>query len=160
MFRRHEPWKDLQAAANDLVVVEAGAELLAAVLGDDDPAARRAVVGVLLFQPDDRVGNALDLQVLVDGGQVVEQQDGTHPAREELLECQYLAPVAQRRAGHEPQFGQRIEHHPGRPQLLDIGQDAQGGLAELDLGGVEHRVLLVRFQRVLRGAAFRAPQCR
>jgi hypothetical protein len=96
------------------------------------------------------MGDALDLQVVLRGHHVVEQQHRALPAGEELLERQELPPVAQRAGGQEAQLRQRIEHHPRRLDQVDIGQDLERGLAELDLRGMEHRVLLVRLQRVVR----------
>ncbi len=154
MFGGDQAGVHLQAAAHYSVIVVAAAELLAAELDDDQPAPGGAVVGVVLLQADDGVGDALHLQVVLHGGHVVEQQHGALAAGEELLERQDLAPVAQGAAGQQPQFGQRVEDHPRGFYLVDVGQDLEGGFAELDLGRVEHGVLLVGLERVGRGQHF------
>ena len=77
-------------------------------------------------------------------GAVVEQQHGAVAADEELLQAEDLAAVAQRLARQQPHFRQRVEHHARRVDALDFGEHRLGGLAKLDLGRMEERVLVVR----------------
>jgi hypothetical protein len=79
-------------------------------------------------------------------GHVVEQQGGAAAAGEELLQGEDLPAIAQRLAGQQAQLRQRVEHHAGRVQPLDRGEDLLDGGAELDLGGVEQGVLLLRIE--------------
>ena len=96
------------------VVVIAAAELHAAVLDDAQPPALGAVLGIQLLEQDDAVRDALHLQVVVGRRHVVEQQHRALARREELLQRQNLAAIAQRVAGQQPQLRQRVEHHARR----------------------------------------------
>ena len=95
--------------------------------------------------------DALHLQVAPRAGEVVEQEHGTFAPPEELLQREELAPIAQRIAGKKAQLGKRIEGDPRGLQPVDVRQDRTGGLGELDLGGMKHRVLLGRLQAFLGG---------
>jgi len=114
------------------------------------PPGHRAIFGVRLFEADNGVRDALHLLVAAGGRQVVEQHHGAVAAREELLQRQDLPAIAQRPAGQQAQFRQRVEHDPPRRQLLDVAQDALRGFAQFHLGRMEHRVLLFRLQGVRR----------
>jgi hypothetical protein len=74
MLGRDQARKDHEAAAHDLVVVESAAEVPAAILHDHQAPARRAVIGIELFQAQHGMGNALHLQVVLGRGHVVEHE--------------------------------------------------------------------------------------
>ncbi len=107
-----------------------------------------------LFQQHHAVGDAAHLQVVVGGRHVIEQQDGALPFGQELLQREDLAPTAEGTAGQQAQFRQGVEHHPCGLQVLHVVEDAPRRRGELDLGRVEHRVLLVRFELEFRWAQF------
>jgi hypothetical protein len=147
---RHQARIDLQPAGGDDVVVVAAAELAPAVLQHPHAAAIGAVLGQQLLEDDHAVRDALHLQVAPGAGEVVQQQHGAAAAAEELLQRQQLAAVAQRIAREQPQLRQRIEHQARGLQPLHVLEDGPRGLGELDLGRMEHRVLLRGLQALLR----------
>jgi hypothetical protein len=55
-----------------------------------------------------------------------------------------LAAVPERVLREQPRLRQRIEHHARRLDALDLRDEAIGGLFEIDLRGLEERVLLAR----------------
>ena len=137
--------------ALDDVVVIAAAEAHAAEL--DDPISRRRSAPYSGFSCSSRITPCAMLwtwRSWFGAGQVVEQQHGAVAAGEELLERQDLPAVAQRVARQQPQLRERIEHHARRLDPLHVRQDRLRRLAQLHLRRVEHRVLLVRPQAVLR----------
>jgi hypothetical protein len=87
------------------------------------------------------VRDAVQLQVVVVGAAVVQQQDGTAATGEECFESQHLAAIAQRVLRQQAHFRQAVEDHAGRLQLLDRGHHAPSGLAQFDLGRMQDRLL-------------------
>ena len=59
--------------------------------------------------------------------------------------------MAQRALREQADLGHAVEHHPVRLQPLDLLHDHVDGLAQLQVGGVEHRLVLLRVQGQLRG---------
>src|SRR6185295_4159876 len=92
----NQAWIDLQSASPNCVVVEAAAEVTTSILGDTQPAAHAAEVRHSVFEQQRAMSNALHLQVMIGGSQVVEQQHRAAPAGKESFQCQDLAPVTQR----------------------------------------------------------------
>ena len=146
VFPRDEPREDVQPALLDDEVVVAAAVLLAPELRDAQPPPLGAVLGRELLQADDPVGDALELQVFRLGRQVVEQEHRAFPADEVLLEGQDLSPVAERVLGEQAHLRERVDDDPPGLDALDLGEDGLGGDAQLDLGRLEHGVLVVRLQ--------------
>ena len=70
--------------------------------------------------------------------------------REELLQRENLAAIAQRIPGEQPQLRERVEHQARRLRPLDVGENPLRRFAELDLGRVKHRVLLIGLELGLR----------
>ena len=143
---RDEPREDVQAALLDDEVVVAAAVLLAPELRDAQPPPLGAVLGRELLKAHDPVGDALELQVFRLGRQVVEQEHRAFPADEVLLEGQDLPPVAERVLGEQPHLRERVDDDPPGLDALDLGEDGLGGDAQLDLGRLEHGVLVVRLK--------------
>jgi hypothetical protein len=108
-----------------------------------DPPARNAVILRRAVERDDSVRDAPQLQVGRHRTDVVEQQHGTVPPREKLLQREHLAPVPQRVARQQPQFGKRIEDHPRRRKLLHPDADLLHRFAQLNLLRLENRVLIL-----------------
>ena len=150
MFRGDQPRKHLEAALLDDVVVISAAKLHAPVLDDAETATLRAVLGIQLFEQHHAVRDALHLQIAVDRGQVVEEDDGAVPGREELLQGEDLPPIAERAAGEQPQFRERVEDDAGGLQPFDITENQLRDRRQLDLRRVEHRVLLVELELIFR----------
>ena len=133
-----EPREDVEPARLDDEVVVAAPVLLAPELRDPQPPPLGAVLGRELLQAHDAVGDALELQVLRLGRQVVEQEHRAFPADEELLQGEDLPAVAERVLGQQPHLRERVDDDPPRLDPLDLGEDGLGRLAQLDLGGLEH----------------------
>ena len=114
----------------------------AAQLDDAQPAPRDAVVGRHLLQANHAVGQALQLQIVLARGAVVEQHHGGAAAHEQLLQRENLPPVAQRVARQQPHLRQRIEDDAGRLDSIDDRHDRLGRLAEFHFRRMEHRVLV------------------
>ena len=85
---------------------------------------------------------------------VVAEQNRGAPLSEELLEREDLPPIAEWVFGQQPQLGKRIEHHQRGLQALRLRDDLFGGLGQLHLGRVIHRVTPVGLDAVLRGRDF------
>ena len=166
MLGRDQAREHPQPALHDRVVVVAAAELDPAVLQHLQAPTLRAVLRLRLLEQQHAVRDAAHLQVLLGRGHVVEQQHGALAVHEELLERQDLAPVAQRVAGQQPHLGQRVEHHARRLQGLDVGQHPCRRRGQLDLRGVKHRAVGVRFElgfrrrELAKGDAFEVPSVR
>ncbi len=147
---RHQARIHRDAAGIERVVVVAATEADAAHLDDVDAAPLLAEFLGDLFEADDAVGDAV--QVLVGlAGLVVQQQHGAVTRREELLQGQDLAPVAQRVLGQQAHLRQAVEDHAHRFHALDLGHDVAGGLAEFDFRRVEHRLLGIDVERQVAG---------
>src|SRR5262245_22149372 len=106
MLGGHEPRKDDEATLTDDVVVEATAELDAAIFDDAESPAVGAILGIELLEHQDAMGDALHLQVMIGAGHVVEQEHGAGQAGEELLQREDLASIAERAAGQKSQLGE------------------------------------------------------
>ena len=90
VFSGDETGKDLEATLPDHVVVIAAAKLDAAILHDPQAAALAPILWIQLLEQHDAMRDALNLQIAIDGCQVVEQQDRTVARREELFERENL----------------------------------------------------------------------
>ena len=154
VFGRDQARKHAQAAGQDFVVVVAAAEAAAAELADAQAAPVAAVLGIELVQRHHAVHDRVHVQAELGHGAVVEQQHGAATADEVLLQREDLAAIAQRRASEQAQFRQRVEHDALRTQALDLREDALGGVTQLDLGRMEHRVLVFGVEPVLRRGEF------
>lgn len=88
--------------------------------------------------------DALHLEIVVGARHVVEDENRTVASVEELLQGQNLAAIPERVPGEQSQFRQRIEDDPRRIETFDIRQDLLGGFAQLNLGRMEHRVVVIR----------------
>ena len=141
---------DLQPARLDGEVVIAAAEVDAAHLDHAKPAALGAVIKGHLLQGDDAVGDAVQLQVVHLGRQIVEQHHGAAPAGEEVLQRQDLPAVAQRVLGQQPHLRERVEDDADRLDLVDAVEDQLRGFAQLHLGRMQERQLAVGIERGFR----------
>src|SRR5665213_646621 len=150
VFRRDQAREDAQAAGVDDEVVIAATEVDAAHLDHADTAALGAVVHCELLQKDHAVGDGVQLQVVLLGGEVVEQDDGALALGEEVFQGQDLAAVAQRALGQQAQFRQAVDHHAAGVDAGDRVADLLGGLAKLHLGGVEQGQFLLGIEHGLR----------
>ena len=148
MMRGDQAREHAHAAGLDHVVVVAAAERPPAHLVDPQAAAIAAEFRPQLVQPDDAVHDGVHVQALVGHLAFVEQQHGAAAAGEVLLQRQHLAAQPQDGARQQPDFGQRVEHHARRLQAFDLLQDAAGRVGQFHLGGMEHRVLVVRIELV------------
>jgi len=146
--------KDLEPAPGDDVVVIAPTKIDPAELDDGKPASLGTVLGIELLEAHHAVRDALKLQVRRRAGQIVEQEHRARRAGEELLEGEDLAPVTQRIAGDQSQFGQRVEDDSRRSNGFDVVQDRLGGFGELDFGRMKHRVLVFGAETLLAGRDF------
>ena len=88
------------------------------------------------------------------GGQVVEQQHGRAVPGEIVLQRQDLPAVAQRALRQQADLGQAVEHDARRLDALDRLEDQPGGLAELEVGGIEQALLLLVVEQALRRHQF------
>ena len=146
MPRGHQARKHRHPAGIEHEVVFAALELLSAHLDDAQPPALGAVLLDRLLQADHAVADAVQLQVARLRSLVVEQEHGAEPVREELLEREYLAAIAQRVLRQEAHLREAVEDDPGRRGMLDPRHDLVQGLAEFDLGRIEDRLLGVRVE--------------
>ena len=151
VIRGDEAREDHQAAAADGEVVVAALEGRSAVLGHLQAPALRAVLGRQLLEQQHAVGDALDLQVLLGGGAVVEQQHRAAATREDLLERQDLPAKTQRAPRQQAQLRQGVDDHPLGLEPVGLREHGAHGLAQLDLRRVEDRVLLIRLEAGLAG---------
>ena len=133
-------------------VVQAALELLAAHLDDAQAPALGAVTAAIacsrLMTP---CADAVQLQVARLRGLVVEQQHGARAGREELLERQHLAPVAQRVLREQAHLRQAVEDDAHRRDAIDLRRQRADRLAELDLRRIEDRLLGVGIATALVG---------
>ena len=143
MFGRDEAWVDAQAAALDLEVVIATAVPDAAHLDDVQPPSLRAEPGQRLFERDDAVRDAVQLEIAARPALVVEEQHGAGARREEVLERQDLAAIADRALCEQAEFGQAVDYHALRAKLVDLGHHVTDRLAELDLARVQQRLFVI-----------------
>ena len=146
MFGGHEARKDDQAPRVDHVVVISPAEFDPAILHHTQTSALCAILRIELLEPDDAVGEALHLQVVIGRGHVVEQHDRALPLREVLLQCKNLSPVSERVSRQQTQLRKRVDHHAGRLEVLNVCENELNRRRQLDLRRVEHRVLLIRLE--------------
>ena len=146
VFPRDEPREDVEPALLDDEVVVAAAVLLAPELHDAQPPPLGAVLGRELLQAHDPVGDALELQILRLGRQVIEQEHRAFPADEVLLEGEDLPAVSERVLGEQPHFRERVDDDPPGFGTLDLGEDGLGGDAQFDLRRLEHGCLVVRLE--------------
>jgi hypothetical protein len=84
--------------------------------------------------------DAVELQVSLGGGLVVEEENSAPAVGEEMLEGENLPPESQRVPREQSHLGEGVEHHELRPRAVDRGEDAVHRLLELDFGGMEDRV--------------------
>src|SRR4051812_31209297 len=138
--------EDLQAPAPDHEVMVAAPEMHASHLDDPNAPPLRPVGGSKLLEMDDGVTEAVQAEVVLMCGQVVEQQNGRVVEKKEMLKCKNLSPVAQRPLREQPDFGEAVEDHPGGAYPFDLGQHHVHGLAELEVGGVNQALLLLRIK--------------
>src|SRR5713101_1868735 len=109
MFGRHETGKYFDPAFLDQIVVIAAAKLDTPILDDAEAATLRSILEIQLFEQQDAVRDALHLQIAIDRGQIIEEDHGALPGREELLEGDDLPTIPERTAGQQAQFGERVE---------------------------------------------------
>src|SRR5690606_8443448 len=95
---------DLQAPLANGEVVITATELDATHLDDTQTPALGAVVDGQLFQHDHAVGDGVKLEITDLGCLIVEQNHRTASRGEEVLERQYLTPVAQRALRQQAHF--------------------------------------------------------
>jgi hypothetical protein len=91
---------------DDLVVMGTATELHAAVFDHAQPAALGAIGLIHQLQREHRVGDAAHLQVGAEGSAVIKENGGAVTAAQILLECEYLAAIAQRTFRQQLEFGQ------------------------------------------------------
>ena len=96
-----------------------------------------------VIENDHTVREAVELHIAVGRRPVIEKEHGALAADKELFERENLTPKAQRVAGEQPHFGERIDDHSRRAMLLDGLEDDVHRLLKLDLGRMEERVGLV-----------------
>jgi len=146
--RRYQLGKDDQPAPADREVVKPLDRGDTAVLDDADPAAGASVFNRQLLEENHAVRQALQLQVAVFGGVVVQQQHGAGAPGKVLLQRQDLPPVPQGVPREQPHFGQRVEDHARRPHALDDCEHRFHRLAQFDFGRVIERVVILRCRGV------------
>jgi hypothetical protein len=111
MIRGDEARENVETTLLDREIMVAAAKLDAAHLDDPHAAALGAEVDRKLLQQHNPMGNRMELQVVLLRRQIVEKNDGTLPAGEEVLQRQDLAPVTQRAVREEAQFGKAVDDH-------------------------------------------------
>ena len=141
VFAGHQPRKHLQPPAVEVEVVLAAAELHAAQLHHAQPPLVGAIVVGVLVQVQHAVRDAVQVLVAIAARAVVEHQHRAAALREEALEREDLAPVAQRALGQQPHLRQAVEDHALRLLLVDQAHHVARGLPELELRGMQHRLL-------------------
>ena len=151
MARSDQAREDGDPAGVEDEVVQAALELLAAHLDDAQAPALGAELLDRLLEADDAVRDAVQLQVARLRGLVVEQQHGARAGREELLERQHLAPVAERVLREQAHLRQAVEDDAHRRDAIDLRRQRADRLAELDLRRVEDRLLGVGIAAALVG---------
>src|ERR1700733_7789268 len=95
MTGRDQPGEDGDAAGIQVEIVVAATELDSAHFDDLQASPLPAELLNGLVQLDDAMADAVKVKVAVFRGLVVEQQNRTVEAREEMLERQYLPAIAQ-----------------------------------------------------------------
>ena len=100
-----------------------------------------AVGAQLLLQGDDAVDDRGGLEVVLGVGALAEEERGRPPRPEELLQGQDLATIADRVPAQQADLGQAVEGDAGRLAPLHRLGDLAGRRGELDIAGVEDRVL-------------------
>src|SRR5271166_6687710 len=96
------------------------------------------------------MGDTLKLQVANLGREVVEEHYGAVAACEELLEGKHLPAIAQCVLRQQPHLRERVDDHPRRLDAVDLRENELRCHAELQVGRLEHRVLVVRLEVNLR----------
>src|SRR3954467_8512807 len=94
--------KDLQATTPDHEVMAAAPEVHASHLDDPNAPPLRSVRGSKLLEVDDGVTETVQIEVVLLGRQIIEQQNGRVVEQEEVLERKDLAAVAQRSLREQP----------------------------------------------------------
>ena len=124
------------------------------VLHHPYPAPFRAVVGRQFFQADHAVGDAVHGLVEGFGGQVVQQQHRGVIAHEVMLDRQDLPAIAQRALREQADLRQAVDDHAGRLDPFDHLEDLPGGLAQLQVGGVQQALLVVSVEQAFGWSQF------
>ena len=150
MLGRDQPGIDLEPALLDREVVVATAEPDAAHLHHTQAPTLGTVVDGELLQHDDPVGDRMQLDVVLLGREIVEEDDGAPTLREEVFQREHLPAIAQRVLRQEPELRKAVEHDPGRIDRADMVEDELGGFAKLHLGGVQDGELEIRVERRFR----------
>ena len=140
MFCGDEPREHAQAPSAYRVIVIPAAEFYAAHLGDAQTPSLRAVIERQLFQADNAMDDAVQLQIRSVGGHIVERQHGSAPLRQEMFESEDFAAVAERVLGQKPHLRERVDDDPRRIGALDFIKEKPHGFAELDFRWAEHRL--------------------
>jgi hypothetical protein len=96
------------------------------------------------------MSDAVELEIVHGGRQIVEKDDGAPAIGEEVLQGEDLPPITQRILGEEPHLRKTVEHDARRVGLLDLVEDQLRRLAELHLGRVEQRLLALGIEACLR----------
>ena len=154
MLGGDQPRKNPQSPGLDDEIVVAAAELDAAHLDDAEAPALRAVVDGELLQQHHPVRDRMKLEVVLTGAEVVEDHDGAVAAGEEVLQREDLPPIAERILRQQPQFGEAVEDHAGRIDLVDAVEDQLRGLAQLHLGWMKDSQFALRVERRFGGHQF------
>src|SRR3954464_12345194 len=110
----------------------------------------RPVSGSKLFETDDGVAEAVQVEVVLMRREVIEQQYGRVVEQEKVLEREDLAAVAQRPLREQADLGEAVEDHPGGAHSLNLGQHHVHGLAEFEIGRVDEALLLLGIEAQLR----------
>ena len=142
----HQPGKHLHTAHGDHEVMVARAKGLAAALDDAQTAPLAAIDRRQLIEVNDAVGDAVHRPIGGLGGEIVEHDHGRVVLGEVVLERQDLPAIAQRALRQEADFRQAVDHHALGLEPLDGLEDALDGLAELEIGGIEQALVLIRIK--------------
>src|SRR5262249_30264946 len=137
-----ETRKRTKAAGLDHEVMIAAPKLSSAILEHAQPSAFRAIVRRKLLEPEHALRHAVHRLVVHLGGEVVEEQHGRPPPREEVLERQDLTPIAQRALRQQADFGETVEDHAIGIVALKSLEDELRRFAKLEIGRVEQALLL------------------
>src|SRR5690242_9959012 len=108
MLDRNQTRKHLQSAAPDREVVIAASIVRTAKLDHAEPPARCTEHGCKLLQRNDRMRDALKVEIRTLRCLIIEQQDRAFPSDEKLLERQNLASIAQRALSEQTELRQGI----------------------------------------------------
>src|SRR5690348_8903908 len=138
------------AVRTDREVMVAAAKGLGPTFDDANPPPLAAIGPRQLIEMDDAVRDAVHGAVNGLGGQIIEQHDRRLVAREIMLQREDLAPVAQRALRQKADLGQAVDDDALWLQPLDRGEDALNRLAELEVGGVEEALMLIRVEETFR----------